>query len=58
VEIRVKSGKSISRLFPDVLINLTTLAEKNFVLNGELVIPVDGALSLPAWASASAGSHR
>jgi ATP-dependent DNA ligase len=48
VEIKSKSGKSLSRFFPEVLSNLATLPEKNFVLDGELVIPVDGALSFDA----------
>ncbi len=48
VEIRAKSGKSLSRFFPEVVINLATPAEKNFVLDGELVIPVDGELSFDA----------
>jgi ATP-dependent DNA ligase len=48
VEIKAKSGKSLSRFFPEVLQNLRSLAVKNFVLDGELVIPIDGALSFDA----------
>jgi len=48
VEIRAKSGKSLSRFFPEVLSNLAALPEKTFILDGELVIPVDGALSFDA----------
>jgi len=48
VEIRAKSGKSLSRFFPEVLDNLGAVAPKAFVLDGELVIPVDGALSFDA----------
>ena len=48
VEIKAKSGKSLSRFFPEVLENLRALAPKTFVLDGELVIPVDGALSFDA----------
>jgi len=48
VEVKTKSGKSLSRFFPAVLSNLAALPEKNFVLDGELVIPVDGALSFDA----------
>src|SRR5215211_4163339 len=44
-EIKAKSGKSLSRFFPDVLDNLCALAVPQFVLDGELVIPVDGQLS-------------
>src|SRR5262245_40751721 len=42
VEIKAKSGKSLSRFFPEVLANLRALAHTTFVLDGELVIPVDG----------------
>jgi ATP-dependent DNA ligase len=48
VEIRAKSGKSLSRFFPEVLQNLRTLAAKTFVLDGELVIPIEGGLSFDA----------
>jgi len=48
VEIKAKSGKSLSRFFPEVLSNLAALPQKTFVLDGELVIPVDGALSFDA----------
>jgi ATP-dependent DNA ligase len=48
VEIKAKSGKSLSRFFPEVLENLRAVSAKTFVLDGELVIPVDGALSFDA----------
>jgi len=48
VEIKAKSGKSLSRFFPEVLDNLRAISPKAFVLDGELVIPVDGALSFDA----------
>ena len=48
VEIKAKSGKSLSRFFPEVLQNLRALAAKTFVLDGELVIPVEGGLSFDA----------
>jgi ATP-dependent DNA ligase len=48
VEIKAKSGKSLSRFFPEVLENLRAVSPKIFVLDGELVIPVDGALSFDA----------
>ena len=48
VEIKAKSGKSLSRFFPEVLQNLRALAAKTFVLDGELVIPIDGGLSFDA----------
>src|SRR6185312_12553250 len=48
IEIKAKSGKSLSRFFPEVLQNLRELAAKTFVLDGELVIPIDGGLSFDA----------
>ena len=48
VEIKAKSGKSLSRFFPEVLDNLRALPPKQFVLDGELVIPVEGELSFDA----------
>ncbi len=48
VEIKAKSGKPLSRFFPEVVENLRGLAHLSFVLDGELVIPVDGALSFDA----------
>ncbi|HWB47220.1 MAG TPA: ATP-dependent DNA ligase [Hyphomicrobiaceae bacterium] len=48
VEIKAKSGKSLSRFFPEVLENLRALPHRHFVLDGELVIPLDGELSFDA----------
>ena len=48
VEIRAKSGKSLSRFFPEVVANLRSLALSTFVLDGELVLPIDGTLSFDA----------
>lgn len=48
VEIKSKSGKSLSRFFPEVLDNLRALPTQQFVLDGELVIPVEGNLSFDA----------
>ena len=48
VEIKAKSGKSLSRFFPEVLTNLQALPHATFVLDGELVIPIDGELSFDA----------
>jgi ATP-dependent DNA ligase len=48
VEIRAKSGKSLSRFFPEVLEDLRALPGQHFVLDGELVIPVEGELSFDA----------
>jgi ATP-dependent DNA ligase len=48
VEIKAKSGKSLSRFFPEVLDKLRALANQHFVLDGELVIPIEGELSFDA----------
>ena len=48
VEIKAKSGGSLSRFFPDVVANLRSLSLSTFVLDGELVLPVDGILSFDA----------
>ena len=44
VDLRSKSGQPLARYFPDVAERLRKLGPKRFVLDGELVIPVDGQL--------------
>ena len=48
VEIKAKSGKSLSRFFPEVLANMRAVPHATFVLDGELVIPIAGKLSFDA----------
>jgi len=48
VELRAKSGKSLSRFFPEVVEALAALPVKRFVIDGELAIPVDDSLSFDA----------
>jgi ATP-dependent DNA ligase len=48
VEIKAKSGKSLSRFFPEVLSNLLALKARSFVLDGELIIPAGGSSSFDA----------
>ena len=48
VELRAKSGKSLSRYFPEVVAIVGALAATRFVVDGELVIEVDGDLSFNA----------
>ncbi len=48
VELRGKSGKSLSRYFPEMIAALATLKAKHFVVDGELVIPVGSILSFDA----------
>jgi ATP-dependent DNA ligase len=48
VELRAKSGKSLSRYFPDVVAALRVIAIERFVVDGELAIPVGDTLSFDA----------
>lgn len=45
VELRSKAGKPLGRYFPDVVEAIASLQAPRFVLDGEIVIPVGGALS-------------
>ncbi len=48
VELRAKSGKPLGRYFPEVLALLAGLPFERFVVDGELVIEIDGRLSFDA----------
>jgi len=48
VELRAKSGKPLARYFPEVVEMLAALPQRRFVIDGELTISVDGALSFEA----------
>ena len=43
--LQSKSGQPLARYFPDIDSALIKLPEQHFVLDGELVVPVSGALS-------------
>jgi ATP-dependent DNA ligase len=43
--LQSKNGQPLSRYFPDVVANVAKLPQQRFVLDGELVIPISGALS-------------
>jgi ATP-dependent DNA ligase len=45
VDLRSKSGQPFNRYFPEVVAALGKLPANSFVLDGELVVPEDGALS-------------
>ena len=45
IELQSKSGQPLGRYFPDVAQALGNLAARKFVLDGELVVPVEGDLS-------------
>src|SRR3954464_13975452 len=44
VFLQSKAGQPLARYFPDVVAELEKLSPRRFVLDGELAIPVDGAL--------------
>ncbi len=48
VDLRAKSGKPLGRYFPEVVAMLGKLAAERFVLDGELVIEIDGRLAFDA----------
>jgi ATP-dependent DNA ligase len=48
VTLTSKSGKPLGRYFPDIVEMLGTLRADDFMLDGELIIPVGGALSFDA----------
>ena len=43
--LQSKAGQPLARYFPDIVGVLATLSERQIVLDGELVVPVSGALS-------------
>jgi ATP-dependent DNA ligase len=45
ISLQSKSGQPLARYFPDVAANVAKLRQREFVLDGELVIPISGALS-------------
>jgi ATP-dependent DNA ligase len=45
VYLQSKSGQPLARYFPDVTDALASLPQQQFILDGELVVPVRGALS-------------
>src|ERR1700727_3558971 len=48
VELKGKSGASLSRFFPEVLATLLDLPFERFVVDGELVIELNGRLTFDA----------
>lgn len=48
VELRAKSGKPLGRYFPEVVSMLRDLNANEFVVDGEIVIDIDGSLSFDA----------
>jgi ATP-dependent DNA ligase len=48
IELQSKSGRSMSRYFPELTAAFGKLKPKTFVLDGEIVVPADGAFSFDA----------
>jgi ATP-dependent DNA ligase len=48
VDLRAKSGKPLGRYFPEVVALLRDVAVPEFVIDGELVIELDGKLAFDA----------
>lgn len=47
-DIRSKSDKSLARFFPEIMDALLATTERRYVLDGELILPLNGALSFDA----------
>ncbi len=45
VELQSKAGQSLTRYFPEVVAAVRDLSAKRFVIDGEIVVPVEGRLS-------------
>jgi ATP-dependent DNA ligase len=45
IELQSKSGQSLTRYFPDIVEAVRAVPARRFVLDGEIVVPVDGRLS-------------
>lgn len=48
IRLQSKSGQPLARYFPEMVASLRILKAKQFVLDGELAIPVEGRLSFDA----------
>ena len=45
VRLQSKSGQPLERYFPEIVAQIASMKTRRFVLDGELVVPVDGDLS-------------
>lgn len=48
IHLQSKSGKPLARYFPEVVASIQQVARENFVVDGELIIPIDGVLAFDA----------
>jgi len=45
VELQSKAGQSLTRYFPELVAGIQKVSAKTFVLDGEIIVPVNGRLS-------------
>jgi ATP-dependent DNA ligase len=48
IELQSKSGRSMTRYFPELVAAIAALEPQQFVLDGEIVVPANGAFSFDA----------
>ena len=48
IEILSKSGKSLARYFPEIVALVAAVDQNRFILDGELILPIDDILSFDA----------
>ena len=48
VELQSKSGRAMSRYFPELTAAIEKLKPRKFAVDGEIVVPADGAFSFDA----------
>jgi ATP-dependent DNA ligase len=48
VELQSKSGQALTRYFPELIAAVLSIEATTFVIDGEIVVPVDGAFSFDA----------
>lgn len=48
VALMSKSGKLLERYFPEIIALMSALAAPRFIIDGELLVPIEGALSFDA----------
>ncbi len=58
VELRAKSGKPLGRYFPEIVALLRDLDAPDFVVDGELVIEIEGHLAFDALADATSSGRE
>lgn len=53
IDLESKSGKPLTRYFPELVRSLAAIRAKQFVLDGEIVIPIGGNLSFDSLTACS-----